>query len=46
MGLTLVKKTVEHFGGTISLASSPDQGAQFTFTWLKQDPHGESHMPQ
>ena len=35
MGLALVKKTIEHHGGTINLKSSPDEGARFTFTWPK-----------
>lgn len=35
MGLSLVKKTLDHHGGTISLDSSTGKGARFTFTWPK-----------
>jgi PAS domain S-box-containing protein len=35
MGLSVVKKTVESRGGTISLTSVPGAGATFTFTWPK-----------
>lgn len=33
IGLSLVKKIVEHRGGTIQLESQPNQGATFRFTW-------------
>jgi PAS domain S-box-containing protein len=33
MGLAIVKKTVEFFGGTIEIASGNERGAVFTFTW-------------
>lgn len=33
MGLALVKKTVEHRGGRVRVASTPGQGATFWFTW-------------
>ena len=33
MGLAMVKKTVEVFGGAISLQSSPGEGAEFTVFW-------------
>jgi PAS domain S-box-containing protein len=39
MGLAVVKKAVEHWGGTISVASVPGQGATFTFTWPKDLSH-------
>ncbi|MCX6046611.1 MAG: ATP-binding protein, partial [Chloroflexi bacterium] len=35
MGLAVVKKTVEHRGGTIRVESSAGQGATFRFTWPK-----------
>ena len=38
MGLAIVKKTVQEFGGHISLQSSPNQGSTFTFTWPKVPP--------
>jgi PAS domain S-box-containing protein len=41
MGLALVKKTVEHFGGTISVASE-GRGAAFTFAWPC---HKQQHEP-
>ena len=33
MGLALVKKTIDHFGGILSLESAPGKGTCFTFTW-------------
>ena len=33
MGLSMVKKTIEHFGGEISIESEPGTGTTFTFTW-------------
>lgn len=36
MGLTLVKKTVEMYGGRIDLESEEGQGAAFRFTWKKR----------
>lgn len=35
MGLALVRKTIELHGGTLTLTSTPDQGATFRFTWPK-----------
>ena len=35
MGLSMVKKTLEYHGGSISLDSAPGKGARFTFTWPK-----------
>lgn len=35
MGLSLVKKTIEHYGGTITIDSQPGEGTFFTFTWPK-----------
>jgi signal transduction histidine kinase len=37
MGLALVKKTVEHHGGTIRVESEVKQGARFCLTWPKPD---------
>jgi signal transduction histidine kinase len=33
MGLTLIKKTVEYYGGTIRLESELGKGTTFLFTW-------------
>ena len=33
MGLALVKKIVEHWGGQVSLESAEGKGASFFFTW-------------
>lgn len=38
LGLSLVKKIVEHQGGTITLESAEGAGATFRFTWPKQTP--------
>lgn len=35
MGLTMVKKYIEHFGGTITLESEEGKGCCFRFTWPK-----------
>jgi signal transduction histidine kinase len=35
MGLAIVKKTVESFGGRVHLDSLPSEGACFRFTWRK-----------
>ncbi len=35
IGLAMVRKNVEMFGGAIKLHSSPGQGCQFRFTWPK-----------
>jgi len=35
MGLAIVKKSVEKYGGHITLASEVGKGAAFTFTWPK-----------
>lgn len=35
VGLAIVKKIIEHKGGTIRLESQPDRGATFYFTWPK-----------
>jgi signal transduction histidine kinase len=36
MGLTMVQKHIEVFGGSISLESSEGRGSTFRFTWPKQ----------
>jgi light-regulated signal transduction histidine kinase (bacteriophytochrome) len=36
VGLSLVKKTVEHFGGSVRVESEPGEGSTFIFTWPKQ----------
>ncbi|VAW86678.1 Two-component hybrid sensor and regulator [hydrothermal vent metagenome] len=36
VGLTLVKKIVEAYGGSITVDSSEGKGARFSFTWPKQ----------
>lgn len=35
MGLAIIRKLVETYGGTISLDSALGEGARFTFTWRK-----------
>lgn len=35
MGLAIIRKTIESYGGTIRLESAPGQGAKFHFTWPK-----------
>ncbi len=35
MGLALVKKTIEHHGGSIRVDSVPGKGSTFAFTWPK-----------
>jgi PAS domain S-box-containing protein len=35
IGLALVKKTVEHYGGTIAVEAEETAGAQFRLTWPK-----------
>jgi signal transduction histidine kinase len=42
MGLALVRKNVEVYGGTINLQSAEGQGSTFRFSWPKrQRPEGE-----
>ena len=36
IGLAIVKKHVEHAGGTISVQSAPGEGCEFRFTWPKR----------
>lgn len=40
MGLALVKRHVEGWGGTIALESGPSRGATFRITWPKQRSRG------
>lgn len=42
IGLALVKKIVESYGGRIEVASAVGEGSTFTFTWPKQLPEGSS----
>ncbi len=35
MGLAIVKKQVEHYGGCVTLVSEPQKGSNFSFTWPK-----------
>jgi len=36
VGLTIVKKIIQYYGGTIDLDSQVGKGASFTFTWPKR----------
>ncbi|MCB0429430.1 MAG: PAS domain S-box protein [Flavobacteriales bacterium] len=36
MGLAIVRKQIEHFGGTMTLESEEGKGATFHFTWPKK----------
>lgn len=38
MGLAMVRKNVEVFGGTLDLDSAKDKGSTFRFTWPKRHP--------
>jgi PAS domain S-box-containing protein len=38
MGLAIVKKLVEQYGGTVQVISDNDRGATFRFTWLNSKP--------
>ena len=38
MGLAIVKKAVEHYGGTVSVTSDGQRGTTFAFTWPKELP--------
>jgi PAS domain S-box-containing protein len=38
MGLAMVRKNVEMFGGSITVQSGPGQGSRFRFTWPKSQP--------
>ncbi len=33
MGLAIIKKSIETYGGTISVVSTPGEGSEFSFTW-------------
>jgi signal transduction histidine kinase len=36
MGLAMVRKNIEVFGGTLNLESAEGEGSIFRFTWPKQ----------
>lgn len=38
MGLAMVRKNVEMFGGIVTVLSGPGQGSRFRFTWPKSQP--------
>lgn len=38
MGLAMVRKNVEMFGGSITVQSGPGRGSRFRFTWPKSQP--------
>ena len=40
MGLAVIKKIVESYGGNINLRSDGGRGTSFTFTWPKEFPAG------
>lgn len=42
MGLALIKKIVEHQGGTVWVESQPEQGATFHFTWPRHVDHSQA----
>jgi PAS domain S-box-containing protein len=44
MGLALIKKIVEHQGGSVHVESEPGQGATFGFTWPKQTTYSETEV--
>jgi len=35
MGLAIIRKLIETYGGQIGLESEPGRGARFSFTWPK-----------
>jgi len=46
MGLAVIKKIVESYGGEIRLQSEPGRGAALTFTWPEHivvDDENDSH---
>jgi signal transduction histidine kinase len=45
MGLAMVRKNIEVFGGTLDLKSSEGQGSIFRFTWPKRQKMSERRAP-
>jgi PAS domain S-box-containing protein len=41
MGLALVKKIVERFGGKVTVISGEGRGTEFSFTWPKEQTEGD-----
>ena len=50
MGLAMVRKNVEVYGGTLNLESSEGKGSIFRFTWPKQQQmrreDSDEHLPR
>jgi signal transduction histidine kinase len=45
MGLAMVRKNIEIFGGTLKLESSEGNGSCFCFTWPKQQHETRGENP-
>lgn len=48
IGLSIIKKTVETYHGSVTVESSVGKGAKFTIAWPKEirvrSPHGQTHI--